>query len=97
MQLYARQGDLVFEKATLSGEFEKKAGLVLAGHDSAPHTIRREIMFRRNGEVTELRIEKTSAVVSHAGRHVSVKLEPGDYVVRPLRERHGSMDRAVQD
>jgi len=96
MQLYARQGDLVFDKRPLSGEFKQEAGVVLAGRDSAPHTVVGTVGVRREGLTTLLRV-KRKTLVTHAGRHKTIALEPGDYEVRPLRERGSGEDRAVED
>lgn len=96
MQLYGRQGDLVFDSVPLTGEFRLEQDLVLAGRDSAPHTVRGTVLARREGLVTFLRVEK-SVTVEHAGRHKPITLEPGDYEVRPLRERGSGEDRAVED
>lgn len=96
MELYARQGDLVFEKRKLSGEFVEQSGVVLAGQNSAPHTVVGKVGHRREGLTTFLRVKRTTTV-THAGRHLPVKLEPGDYEVRPLRERGSGADRMVED
>lgn len=98
MQLYARHGDLVFDKLTspISGDLSKHTDLVLAGTDSAPHTVRGQVEARRDGVITLMRVAATTTV-EHAGRHKTITLEPGDYEVRPLRERHDGQDRAVED
>jgi hypothetical protein len=99
MDLYARQGDLVFDKLKElpPGELTKERGLVLAGATSGgTHTALGEVLARRQGLVTFLRVEKPTTV-EHAGRHKAVTLEPGDYEVRPLRERGSGEDRAVED
>jgi hypothetical protein len=96
MQLYARQGDLVFDKRKLTGEFAEESGVVLAGQNSAAHTVMGKVGVRREGLTTFLRVKQTTEV-THAGRHKSVTLEAGDYEIRPLRERGSGEDRAVED
>ncbi len=98
MQLYARHGDLVFDKldTPITGDLDKHVDLILAGNDSAPHTVRGQVEARREEGITFLRVAKATTV-DHAGRHMPITLEPGDYEVRPLRERHDGADRAVED
>lgn len=97
MEIYARQGDLVINKAaTMPDGLEKQRGLVLAGATSSPHTVVGTVEAKRDGGSTFIRVTEATTV-EHAGRHKPVKLAPGDYVVRPLRERGGEGDRAVED
>lgn len=96
MQLYARQGDLVFNKRAISGDLTKAPTLTLAG-DDAPHNVVGEFEFRKDGLRTFLRIGEKGAEVTHGGRHKTVTLTAGDYEVYPLRERGDASDRAVED
>lgn len=96
MELYARQGDLVFDKRAVSGDLVARTNLVLAGETSAPHTVQGKVLARQEGLRTFLRVAETTQVM-HAGRHLPITLDPGDYEVRPLRERGDSGDRAVED
>jgi hypothetical protein len=97
MELYARQGDLVFTRIPkIDEELTKKSNLVLAGALSAPHTVTGEVLARQDGSTTFLRVTEP-VTVAHAGRHLPVQLEPGDYRASPLRERGGEGDRAVED
>lgn len=96
MELYARQGDLVFDKTPVTGELEKAVNPVLAGRDSAPHTIRGTVLMRRDGALTMIRVAEQTEV-THAGRHLPITLEPGDYIISPLRERGDGFDRSVED
>jgi hypothetical protein len=86
----------VFDQTPVTGELEKAVNPVLAGRDSAPHTIRGTVLMRRDGALTMIRIAEP-AVVEHAGRHLPITLEPGDYVISPLRERGDGLDRSVED
>lgn len=96
MNIYARQGDLVFEQTTITGDLTAANSAVLAGHDSAAHTVKGAMSLRTEGLVTFLRAAK-KVTVTHAGRHLPITLEPGDYRVFPLRERGDGTDRAVED
>jgi hypothetical protein len=96
MNIYARQGDLVFSKEAVTGELTITKNLVLAGNDTAPHTVKGSFLSRQDGRTTFLRITKRTSV-THDGRHLPVSLEPGDYRVYPLRERGDGTDRAVED
>jgi len=87
---------LVFERAAVNGELVKRRGLVLAGATSAAHTVDGEVLARQDGQRTFLRVPEAVSVV-HAGRHLPITLQPGDYEVRPLRERGDRGDRAVED
>lgn len=98
MELYGRQGDLVFSRVERAdGELLPASDYVLAGAASgAPHTVRGEVLARREEGRTLVRVTEPT-VVEHAGRHQPLELEPGDYEIRPLRERGGEGDRAVED
>jgi hypothetical protein len=98
MQLYARQGDLVFNKLSgpVPGELKPVTGLVLSGRDSGPHTVVGLVGHRRDGRTLFLSVGEPTEV-THAGRHKAITLEPGSYEVYPLRERGGVEDRAVED
>lgn len=101
MDLFARQGDLVIEKLPrpIKGDLEKATNLVFAGDNSGhPHTLRGTALVQRAGAVT--RIQLAEAMDLDHGRpdgHRTVSLPPGDYEVRPLRERGDGSDRAVED
>lgn len=106
MHFYARQGDLVFNR--LPGELQvlsrlpddkelkPASGLVLSGTDSDPHTVAGLALVHRDGRGIFLRGPETTEV-AHAGRHLAISLEAGDYEVYPLRERGDRDDRAVED
>lgn len=97
MHIYARQGDLVFNKVpSVSGDLKPSRGLVLSGSDSDPHTVVGETLSRRDGRNIFLRVGAPTEV-THAGRHLPITLEAGDYEVYPLRERGDQEDRAVED
>lgn len=98
MELYARQGDLVIDAKPIPDgvELRPEKDLILAGRDSAPHTVRGTVLAARQGAVTYLRVEQATRI-DHAGRHRTVPLVVGDYEVRPLRERYGDANRAVVD
>lgn len=90
MNIYARQGDLVFNRVSaVTGELKKQTDFVLAGRDSAPHTIRGTSQVRTDGRIHHVRVAE-STLVTHAGRHEPITLEPGDYTIRPLREGNDS-------
>jgi len=96
MEVYARQGDCVVERRRITGDLTPAVDLVVAGHLSAPHTVVGACEFRKDSEVTSFRVAVPTSL-AHAGRHDAVPLEPGDYAVRPLRERGDGQDRAVED
>lgn len=101
MRLYARQGDLVIEKLAtpIAGDLEKTIRLTFAGDSSGhPHTLKGACLSRRDGFTTLVRVARP-AVLEHgrAGGHKPITLEPGDYSVRPLRERGAGIDRKVED
>ena len=103
MNLYARQGDLVIEKLStpLTGDLVKRSTVVFAGDSSGHrHRITGDILIaegRPAGE-TAIRVGKAMALVHEKGDgHATGRHDPGDYVVRPLRERGDSSDRAVED
>lgn len=99
--LYARHGDLVIVKeAVPSGiTLEKpKAPLVLAGRESAPHTIEdfSAVEHAVDGEVQRLRVLRATQL-SHSSRHVTIPLEVGEYALWPLGEMSGEIARRVED
>ena len=99
MELYARQGDLVFNKLSTpvrEAEMKPVRGLVLAGTDSSPHSIPGLVLHRQEGR-KHFFVVKEPTVSEHAGRHKPVALEAGAYEVYPLRERGDGQDRAVED
>lgn len=101
MQIYARQGDLVIEKLTapISGELEESKRTIFAGDSSGhPHTLLGKHLARREGRRTLVRIDAARDIThGKPDGHGTVALEPGDYVVHPLRERGDGSDRAVED
>lgn len=105
MEIYARQGDLVIDKlsAPITGELAPARDTVFAGDSSGhphrltgAHLIRRET--RDGAPVFLVRVEEKRSI-SHGkpDGHRNVTLVPGDYEIRPLRERGGVGDRPVQD
>ena len=100
MNIYARQGDLVFHKIgavpVAPDKLEKKQGVILAGTDTAPHMIGGTVLHAQQDRVHYLHIIEPTEV-THQGRHLPVKLEAGYYEVRPLRERGDKFDRMVED
>lgn len=98
MHIYARQGDLVIEKLSspITRELAPSVGLVLAGSDTSAHRIAGKVESAQDGRDWLIRVTEPTSI-DHADRHHSVTLEPGDYVVRPLRERGDDGDRAVDD
>lgn len=97
MNIYARQGDLVFEVFDIK-DFELKpaAAVTLAGNDSDPHTVQGEVLHHQDGRIHYLKLDKETEV-RHSSRHPSITLAPGEYRVRPLRERGDAEDRFVDD
>jgi hypothetical protein len=98
MEIYARQGDLVITKLAKpsTADLAKKTNLVLACSDTSPHTVRGVVLAAQSGQMWTIRVERKTEIV-HGSRHFATKLVPGDYEIRPLRERGGAMDRAVED
>jgi len=101
MELFARQGDLVIEKLPVPfpGEVTKVTNFVFAGDSSGhPHTLNGTALMQRQGVATRVRIAEPMELThgKHDG-HRTVALPPGDYEVRPLRERGDGSDRAVED
>ena len=101
MKLYARHGDLVIEKLStpITGDLVKTKNLVFAGDSSGhTHVLRGDCEALRDGRVTRVRVAKpTDLEHGKPDGHKTISLEPGDYVVRPLRERGDGSDRAVED
>lgn len=101
MEIYARQGDLVIEKvANISGELETMKRITFAGDSSGhPHTAVGKFKARKDGLRTFVRVEGKPLDITHgkSDGHKTVSLEPGDYEIRPLRERGAGLDRAVED
>lgn len=103
MDLYARHGDLVIEKlaAPLTGDLEKGTNIVFAGDSSGhPHMLKGAVLFRREGRRTFVQVPDGKPLELAHGKstgHKSIKLDPGNYEVRPLRERGDGSDRAVED
>jgi hypothetical protein len=103
MNLYARHGDLVIEKLDTkpTGELKRGTNIVFAGDSSGhPHTLVGEVMFRRDGRRTFVQVPGGKPLELRHGKsdgHKTISLPPGDYEVRPLRERGDGSDRAVED
>lgn len=101
MHIHARQGDLVIEKlpAPFPGAVEKVTNFVFAGDNSGhPHTLRGTALMQRQGVATRVRIaEPMELTHGKPDGHKTVSLPPGDYEVRPLRERGDGADRMVED
>lgn len=101
-QIYARHGDLVIRKEAVPSGFplaRPLAPLVLAGRESAPHTIA-QIGGVEHGEVEgvqRLRVTGPAVTLTHGGRHTEITLEPGDYSIEPLAEMRGDLVQAVED
>jgi hypothetical protein len=99
--LYARQGDLVIDKleTAILGELEPTKRLTFAGDSSGhPHRLMGVCLSRREADQTLIRIAKAMRIEhGRAGGHKPVKLVPGDYAVRILRERGDGRDRRVED
>jgi hypothetical protein len=105
MEIFARQGDLVIEKlpdGALDGvELIKRNDVVFAG-DSSGHRHRllgiAFVAQDSNTRRTRIRIaEPVELVHEKADGHKSASMSPGDYEVRPLRERGDGNDRVVED
>jgi hypothetical protein len=96
MEIFARQGDVVIRKTRLVGELDDATDLVVAGASSHPHTIRGACKFKRDGNITVVRVPDDTTI-EHAGRHQSISLPAGDYELTSLRERGDEYDRQVED
>lgn len=103
MKIYARQGDLIIEKLEqpLTGDLIPRTDVVFAG-DSSGHRHRllgvAQVSTDASGGATRFRIaEATQLVHQKPDGHKTVEMEPGDYEIRPLRERGDGSDRAVED
>ena len=100
MKLFARQGDLVISKATApTGEMETVKNYVFAGDSSGhAHTLEGSAKISRNGQMTTVVIDRAANLVhGKPDGHKSISLPAGAYEIRPLRERGGAEDRAVED
>jgi hypothetical protein len=101
MELFARQGDLVVERlpAKPPGEFSKATDFVFAGDSSGhPHTLRGTALVQRQGRVTRVSLaEATTLDHGKATGHEGVRMEAGEYEIRPKRERGDGSDQAVED
>jgi len=100
-QIYARHGDLVIRKEAIPADFplaRPLAPLILAGRETAPHTIARFNVVE-HGEVDgvqRLRVVEP-VTLTHGGRHTEISLEPGEYAIEPLAEMRGDLVQAVED
>ena len=96
MKLTARQGDLVFERMTVSGDLTTQTMLCLAGRDTAPHTIQGTVKARQEGTRWSIDVGDKPVTITHAGRHLPITLPAGWCgEVRVLRQ--GDDDRDVED
>jgi hypothetical protein len=100
-QIYARHGDLVIRKEAVPPGLalaKPTAPLILAGHETAPHTIARfgDVEYAEADGVQRLRVAK-HVTLTHGGRHTEISLEPGDYAIEPLAEMRGDLVQAVDD
>jgi hypothetical protein len=101
MEIYARHGDLVIQKEALPEGFvlsKPTAPLILAGRETAPHTIASyaDVEHGAGGGVQRLRVRR-AVKLTHGGRHNTIAIEPGDYVIYPLAEMSGDLARSVED
>ena len=96
MEIYARQGDQVIEAKGITGELTEHTDLVIAGSQTSAHTLRGKCEARREGTRLFVRLSADS-VITHADRHRDTPIVAGTYEIRPLRERGGNGDRAVED
>lgn len=99
-KIYARHGDLVIRKEAIppgTALAKPTAPLILAGHETAPHTIGQfgNVEYA-GGDVQRLRVAK-NVTLTHGGRHTEITLEPGDYAIEPLAEMRGDLVQAVED
>ena len=102
MEIYARQGDLVIERLREPLDEEslvQQDSPVLSGISSGHrHHIVGPALVSVTGRVTRLRISRPTQLVHESvDGHFTVELTPGDYEIRPLRERGDVVDRAVED
>jgi hypothetical protein len=100
-QLHSRHGDLVFKQAPIPTDIEltpQKAPIILAGRESAPHTIAefQHVLYGRREGIQFLRVAEP-VEVSHSERHRTIPLQPGDYHVASLAEMNGELARAIED
>lgn len=100
-KIYARHGDLKFFAEPIPAGVQlstPKGPLILAGRESAPHTIGKfgDVEHAADGDVQYLRV-KNAVELTHGGRHVAITIEPGDYVIEPLAEMRGDLVQAVED
>lgn len=99
--IYARHGDLKFFAEAIPEHIKLATPvgpLVLAGRESAPHTISdvKNVEHFADGDVQYLRVKK-SVELTHGGRHTAITLEPQDYVIESLAEMRGDLVQAVED
>jgi hypothetical protein len=103
MNLYGRQGDLVIERldVELTDELVTQRDVVFAG-DSSGHRHRllgeALVAATAQGRTTRFKLKApTELIHEKADGHESMAMEAGDYEIRPLRERGGAADHAVED
>jgi hypothetical protein len=99
MEQLFRHGDLVLRKLDKAdGALTPTVDLVLAGRDTAPHTLIGPCRFRTTGEgaatVTTVELDAPT-VISHMGRHTDGELPAGVYRIAALVEGEGRS--AIED
>jgi hypothetical protein len=103
MNIHGRQGDLVIEKLNtkLDGELTVRRDVVFAGDSSGHrHRVIGDVLVQsQTAERTRFRVPEKTLDLTHEkpDGHKTLALEPGDYEIRPLRERGGNGDRPVVD
>lgn len=106
-QLYARHGDLVINRTPIPADIQlekPKAPVVLAGRESAPHTITDfgSVLYGQRDGIQFVRVLK-DVELSHSERHKTIQLVSGyapgegDYHVASLAEMNGDLARSVED
>jgi len=96
MKIYARQGDLVINRAEAADRLEPVQNYVVAGSHTAPHTILGAAAIRRSGLNLHVTVEADTTLI-HTGRHPTIPLPKGSYVINSQRERNGANDQPVND
>jgi hypothetical protein len=103
MHLFARQGDLVIERLDkqIEGDLIKRSDIVFAGDSSGHrHRLLGTAMVEANSSPQRTRfriVEPMQLAHEKPDGHKTIDLLPGDYEIRPLRERGDGSDRAVED
>lgn len=100
-ELFARHGDLVISRSAIPDSVELTkpgAPVVLAGRESAPHTIGQfgAVLYGRRDAVQFVRALEP-VELTHSERHKPIALPAGDYHIASLAEMSGDLARAVDD